>query len=197
LLKYSITLFLLQEKSPKKQPQPKKAPIKESGKRQSRSALRTLNTTPPPSPEKSSPEKERLLESLQLSPSKVPPRVPEPTISLSNPAMKLFTCEWSGSSAKRNLPPVDRSYSMTISVEADEGQEMDICLAWNQPEIWDSNQRTTEQFTEQDESSDEEDDGPPGKRARMEDSSFGKSYKMVSRNDINVSCYFKDQKMMI
>jgi len=147
------------QESKKRSPSSRKSPSKTSRKR-GRAALRQLNESPPPAAS-SGAEKERLLESLQLSPSKVPQRLPEPSISLGNERMKLVTCEWSGAAASSTSTPVDRSYVMTISVEADDGGEAEINLTWNSGDTWD-NQNC--------------DDEPREKRARRDEPIFGMWY---------------------
>lgn len=135
----------------------KKTPKKGSAKKRGRAALRQLNQSPLPAA-----DKERLLESLQLSPLKVPQRLPEPTISLGNERMQLVTCEWSGSAASTpTLTPVDRSYVMTISVEADDGGEAEINLSWSSADLWENRKRTLTQS--------DDDDEPREKRPRREE----------------------------
>ncbi|XP_059473919.1 uncharacterized protein LOC132195753 [Neocloeon triangulifer] len=149
------------QKAKEKNKRSKITPAKSATKR-SRAALRTLNSSPTLS--QTCAEKERLLESLQLSPSKPPPRIPEPTFELGNPRMKLVTCAWQGTSAGNFEPDLDRSYCMTISVEGEDGEEMDISLKWGQTHVWDSYQGETVTWAErrkQIESSEEELDRGP------------------------------------
>ncbi|XP_065352844.1 microtubule-actin cross-linking factor 1, isoforms 6/7-like [Cloeon dipterum] len=112
--------------------------------KRSRTVLKTLNA--PSTNTRAAGEKERLLESLQLSPSKPPERLPEPTFSLNDPRMSLKICPIQSILPGNFVPDVDRSYCMTISVECDDGAEADISLTWSTPDVWDSHTGTTEKF---------------------------------------------------
>ncbi|CAB3378086.1 Hypothetical predicted protein [Cloeon dipterum] len=133
---------LAKETNPEK---PKESSAKQKPlTKRSRTVLKTLNT--PSTNTRAAGEKERLLESLQLSPSKPPERLPEPTFRLNDPRMSLKICPIQSILPGNFVPDVDRSYCMTISVECDDGAEADISLTWSTPDVWDSHTGTTEKF---------------------------------------------------